>query len=76
MNTNVIPFPATIPNADFDVTADDMRADRLLTITTRMQDRAQCAMSAADREAMIDDALAVIAVVRQSLTNPPLSDTL
>lgn len=52
--SNVIAFPVTkIPNADFDTTADDVCADRLLTITTRMQERAQCAMSDADRKAMM-----------------------
>jgi hypothetical protein len=64
--TNVIAFPAKIPNADFDATADDVCADRLLTITTRMQDRAQCRMSKAEREAMIDDALAVISLARDN----------
>jgi hypothetical protein len=59
--SNVVRFPTTIPNADFEVTDDDVRADRLSTLLTRMKDRADTFTdSAEDRADMINDALDVI----------------
>jgi len=64
--SKVVAFPAAIPNADFVPTQADVIADKLLTLTGMMHHRAMCALSPAAREAMITDALEVIALVRRA----------
>ena len=64
MNTIDMTARLGIAGADFVATKEDVIADRMLTLTHRMYDRAQCKMTTKMREVMLDDALALIGLVR------------